>query len=112
MPVVVCFLCFLFFVGRSDELVEELRVRLEREVPHGRIDQTDGERIRILIDEEPDVILQLAKDIKTAACDPQEKDRASGLYKGAPRLRVSAARIRVEAIGNDRVASGAQDHKR
>ena len=54
------------------------------------------------------MILELAERVEATTCDPLREDRASWLYQRPPGTRISPARVRVEALGNDRVPPGAQ----
>src|SRR5437868_8159986 len=54
------------------------------------------------------MILELAEDVEATTGNALPEDRSTGLYEGPPGNLISGARVRVETIGNDRVAPGAQ----
>src|SRR6266487_2026409 len=74
-------------VSCRNRVIEVVRMRSESEVRHRSLNGTYGEDTRrVDIDEQPQMILELAKHVEGTAGDALQEDRCPRLYQRAPRL--------------------------
>src|SRR3569833_2961229 len=91
-------------------VVEVVGMRPESEALHRSLHGPYGENAQCVnIDEQPDMVLELAERVEGAATNTPQEEQHTQLNQRTPHQPKHAVGIEIESICNDRVATSAQN---